>query len=128
MKKVYLAGRFSEYDDWKDVVKKVEGFDFFDPEIHSDQSSPDTFYPDDLAAVKSANILIAHPGPAPCEGTWIEIGYFLAQKSKNTGDFCKELIMIWQKDRIDWSKEFVEKTGIVVDSVEDAIKELEKLK
>jgi nucleoside 2-deoxyribosyltransferase len=127
MNKVYLAGRFSEYDSWKDEVKKVQGFDFFDPEVHSNQSSPDTFFPDDLAAVKSSDVLIAHPGPAPCVGTWIEVGYFLANKNKKPGDFCKELIMIWQKDRIDWSLDFVKKAGVVVSSVDEAIEYLEGL-
>ncbi len=127
MKRVYLAGLFSEYDNWKDEFKKVEGFDFFNPEIHSDQSSPDTFFPDDLAAVKASDILIAYPGTAPCEGTWIEVGYFIANKTEKPGDLCRNLIIIWQNDRIDWSIEFVKKAGVVVETVDEAIKYLEGL-
>jgi nucleoside 2-deoxyribosyltransferase len=127
MKKVYLAGLFSEYSDWKSEIKKVKGFDFFDPEIDSNQSSPDTFFPDDLAAVKSSDILIAYPGLAPCEGTWIEVGYFLANNTKKSGDFCKELIIIWGKDRLDWSMKFVEKAGVMVGSIGGAVDYLKEL-
>jgi len=127
MKKVYLAGQFSEYDRWKDTIKKVDGFDFFDPEIHSNQINPDTFYPDDLAAVKDSDILIASPGTTPCEGTWIEVGYFIANKIKAPGDFCKDLIIIWPDDRIDWSIEFVQKAGVIVKTNKEAIKELKKI-
>lgn len=125
MKKVYLAGLFSEYANWKDEIKKIEGFDFFDPEIHSNQSSPDTFFPDDLAAVKSSDILIAYPGLAPCEGTWIEVGYFLANNTKDME--CKELIIIWQKNRLNWSMEFVKKAGVIVGSIDEAIDYLKGL-
>lgn len=121
MKKVYLAGLFSEYSNWKDRVKGIEGFDFFDPELHSNQSSPDTFFPEDLAAVRCSDILIAYPGSAPCEGTWIEVGYFLSNNTKRSGDFCKELIIIWEKDRLNWSMEFVKKAGVIVGSIEEAI-------
>jgi len=127
MKKVYLAGLFSEYADWKSEIKKVEGFEFFDPEIHSNQSSPNTFFPDDLAAVKSSDILIAYPGLAPCEGTWIEVGYFLANSTKRPSDFCRELIIIWQKDRLDWSMEFVKKAGVIVGSIDEAVNYLKEL-
>jgi len=128
MKRVYLAGLFSEYDVWKDEVKKAEGFDFFDPEVHSNQSSPDTFFPDDFAAVKLSDILIAYPGSTPCEGTWIEVGYFISNKTERPGDLCKNLIIIWQKDRINWSLEFVNKAGIIVSSVDEAIEYLKKLR
>lgn len=127
MKKVYLAGRFSKYDNWKEKIKKVDDFEFFDPEINSNQSSPDTFFPDDLKAVRSSDILIANPGLEPCEGTWIEVGYFLAHKTKISGDFCKELIIIWEKERINQSLDFVKKTGVIVSSVDEAVKHLKKL-
>lgn len=128
MKKVYLAGQFSEYNSWKEQIKKLGGFDFFDPELHSDQSTPDTFYPDDLTAVKNADILIANPGTSPCEGTWIEVGYFIANQTSCPGELCKNLVIIWDKDRIDWSIEFVKKSGIIVNSTDAAIEELKKIK
>jgi hypothetical protein len=128
MKKVYLAGQFKEYDGWKEEIKKVAGFDFFDPELHSDQSTPDTFYPDDLTAVKNSDVLIASTGTTPCEGTWIEVGYFIAHHTTNPGEFCKNLIIIWPKERIDWSMEFVGKTGTVVETLDQAKTELARLR
>ncbi len=128
MKQVYLAGQFKEYDKWKNEISKVKDFDFFDPELHSNQSSSETFYPDDLSAVKQADILIASTGTTPCEGTWIEVGYFIATHTKSPGDFCENLIIIWPKERIDWSIEFVRKTGRIVENIEEAIAILEEMK
>lgn len=125
--KVYLAGQPSEYSDWKKKFNNIKGFDFYDPDIDSDQSSSDTFFPDDLKAVSESDILIANPGTSPSEGTWIEVGYFLALNSKKPGDRCNNLIIIWDKDRIDWSIEFVKKAGIIVNSVEECIGVLEGL-
>ena len=54
--RVYLAGQSNEYENnWKEKLKKIKGFEFYDWEFDSDQTSPDTFYPDDLKAVKSAD-------------------------------------------------------------------------
>lgn len=126
--KVYLAGQPNQYDPWRDKFKKLAGFEFYDPDIESDQSSPETFFPQDLIAVSKANILVANPGLKPSEGTWIEIGYFLALKTKCPGETCKNMIIIWKSDREPkWSIEFVKKVGIVVDSVEKAVEELKKL-
>jgi len=126
MPKVYLAGQSNEYENnWKEKFKKLGGFEFYDWEFDSDQTSPDTFFPDDLRAVKNADILVANPGIAPSEATWIEIGYFLALNTNKPGDKCKKLIIIWKDDRNPkWSIEFVKKAGIVVNNVEDAIKML----
>ncbi len=127
MKKVYLAGLSSEYaGDWKERIKKVSGFEFHDWEFDSDQASPDTFFPDDLKAITEADILIANPGTTPCEGTWIEVGYFLALNTEHPGETCKNLIIIWDKQRQDWSLDFVQKAGIIVASIKEAIKELER--
>jgi|SRR3990167_2884856 len=93
--KVYLAGQANMYEnDWKEDFKKLGGFKCYDWEFHSDQSSPDAFYPDDLRAVKDAEILVANPGVAPSEATWIEIGYFLANNTEKPGDTCEKLIII----------------------------------
>lgn len=127
--KVYLAGQSNEYENnWKEEFKKLGGFEFYDWEFDSDQTSPDTFFPDDLRAVKEADILVANPGIAPSEATWIEIGYFLANNTKTPGDTCPKLIIIWKDERLPrWSIEFVKKAGLVVSSVEKAISELKKL-
>ena len=126
--KVYLAGQPSEYDTWKNSFKDIKGFEFYDPEIDSDQSSSETFFPQDLKAVSEADILIANPGLAPSEGTWIEIGYFLALNSKTPGEKCKRLIIIWNKERVNWSIEFVRKAGIIVPTVHEAIDTLKGIK
>lgn len=128
-KKVYLAGQPNEYENnWKETFKKVSGFDFYDWEFDSDQTSPDTFFPDDLKAVECADILVANPGIAPSEATWMEIGSFYMKNAK-PGEFCERLIIIWKEDRNPkWSIEFVKKAGKVVSSVEEAIVELKKLK
>ena len=128
MKKVYLAGQPSEYDKWKESFRVVKSFDFYDPEIDSDQSSSETFFPQDLKAVSEADILIANPGLAPSEGTWIEVGYFLALNTKIPGEKCNSLIIIWNKDRVNWSIEFVKKAGIIVPTVEEAIEKLKEMK
>lgn len=126
--KVYLAGQPNLYDAWRSDFKKLEDFEFYDPDIDSDQSSSGTFFPQDLTAVSKADILVANPGTIPSEGTWIEIGYFLALKTKCPGETSKDMIIIWRNDREPkWSIEFVKKAGIVVDTVEGAIKELKKL-
>ena len=53
MKKVYLAGQPNEYDNnWKELFKDISECDFHDWEFDSDQTSPDTFFPDDLNGVK----------------------------------------------------------------------------
>ncbi|MDD3474811.1 MAG: hypothetical protein PHP08_02840 [Candidatus Dojkabacteria bacterium] len=126
--KVYLAGQSSEYDTWKKSLKDIKGFEFYDPEIDSDQSSSDTFFPQDLKAVSEADILIANPGLAPSEGTWIEIGYFLALNTNTPGEKCKNLIIIWNKERGNWSIEFVKKAGIIVSTVQEAIDTLKDIK
>jgi hypothetical protein len=124
MTKVYLAGQPSEYDKWKEKFKGIRSFDFYDPEIDSDQSSSETFFPQDLKAVSEADVLIANPGLAPSEGTWIEVGYFLALNTKTPGEKCNRLIIIWNKERVNWSIEFVKKAGILVSTVEEAIERL----
>jgi nucleoside 2-deoxyribosyltransferase len=127
--KVYLAGQANEHDNnWKELFKKLDGFDFHDWEFDSDQTSPDTFFPDDLRAVSNADIMVANPGIAPSEATWIEIGYFYANNVKNPGDFCDRLIIIWNKNRLPrWSIEFVKKTGIIVESFEEALVKLKEV-
>jgi len=127
MKKVYLAGQPKEYDEWRETFKLLDGFVFYDPETDSDQSSPDLFFTQDLKAVSEADYLVANPGTAPSEGTWIEIGYFLALNTKKPGDKCRNLIIVWNKDRIDWSIKFVRKAGIIVDTVEEAVLKLQHL-
>lgn len=126
--RVYLAGQPNQYDNWRSDFKKLKNFECYDPDIDSDQSSPETFFLQDLTAVSKANILVANPGTKPSEGTWIEIGYFLALKTKFPGETCLNMIIIWKNDREPkWSIEFVKKSGIVVDCVEKAIEELKKL-
>jgi len=128
--KVYLAGQSNEYENnWKEEFKKLNDFEFYDWEFDSDQTSPDTYFPDDLNGIKHSNIMVANPGIAPSEATWIEIGYFLAKNTKNPGDKCERLIIIWKNERLPvWSIEFVKKAGVVVDSVDKAIEELKKLR
>lgn len=125
--KVYLAGQSNQQENnWKESFKKLERFDFHDWEFDSDQTSPDTFFPDDMNGIRRANIMIANPGVAPSEGTWIEIGYFYGLHTKKPGNPCNQLIIIWSDNRNPkWSIEFVRKTGIVVTSVEEALDQLE---
>lgn len=127
--KVYLAGQSNEYENnWKEKFKKLKDFEFYDWEFDSDQTSPNTYFSDDLNGIKNSNILVANPGNAPSEATWIEIGYFLANNTKKPGDRCNKLIIIWKDNRLPiWSIEFVRKAGIVVNSVDKAIEELIKL-
>jgi nucleoside 2-deoxyribosyltransferase len=89
--KVYLAGQPNKFDSWRSAFKKLSAFDYYDPDNDSDQSSPETFFPQDLTAIKNADILVAYPGLKPSEGTWIEIGYFLALNTKVCGEKCKKL-------------------------------------
>ena len=128
-KKVYLAGQPNEYENnWKEIFNKIPSFEFYDWEFDSDQSSPDTFFPDDMKAINDSDILIANPGIAPSEATWIEIGSFY-MKNAIPGDYCERLIIIWKEERKPkWSIEFVKKSGKVVSSVEEAVAELMKLK
>ncbi len=112
----------------KKEFNSIENCNFFDWEVHSDQTSPDTFFPDDLRAVKSSTYLIANPGVAPSEATWMEIGSFYAWNIKNPGDFCNNLIIVWKQDRNPkWSIEFVKKAGHVVTTVEEAKNKLIEL-
>jgi hypothetical protein len=80
-----------------------------------------------LTAVSEADFLVANPGTAPSEGTWIEIGYFLALNTKTPGEICKKLIIIWNKDRINWSIEFVKKVGYIVNTPEEAAEKLKEI-
>lgn len=127
---IYLAGQWNEYENnWKEKIKRLQGFDYYDPEFNSNQFSSKKFFLEDLAAIRNADVLVANPGIAPSEATWIEIGYFLAFKTKRPGEKCHKLIIIWKKDRSpQWSIEFVKKTGILVNTVEQAIAELGKIK
>ncbi len=126
--KVYLAGQSNEHDNnWKEQFKNIESCDFHDWEIDSDQTSADTYFPDDLNGVKSADFLIANPGVAPSEATWIEIGYFYAHNVEAPGDQCPNLIIIWQDERNPkWSIDFVRKAGQVVSTFEEAVQLLHK--
>jgi len=125
--KVYLAGQSNEQEgNWKEPFKKLTRFDFHDWEFDSDQTSPDTFFPDDMKGIQHADIMVANPGIAPSEGTWIEIGYFYGLHVEKPGDFCDRLIIIWSGNRNPkWSIEFVKKTGIVVATAEEALEQLE---
>lgn len=127
--KVYLAGQANGYEkNWKEKFKKLPGFNFYDWEFDSDQSSPDTYFPEDLEGIKNSKYMVANPGLATSEGTWIEVGYFYAINTKKPGDFCKKLIIIWKKDRKPiWSIDFVKKTGYVVSSVPAAIRKLKEI-
>jgi len=127
--KVYLAGQSNEQEnDWKEPFKRLKQFDFHDWEFDSDQTSPDTFFPDDMRGILKADIMVANPGVAPSEGTWIEIGYFYGLHTEKPGDFCDRLIIIWSEERNPkWSIEFVKKTGIVVASVVEAMEQLETI-
>jgi len=128
--KVYLAGQSNEYENnWKEEFKKLSDFEFHDWEFDSDQTSLDTYFPDDLNGVKNSSIMVANPGIAPSESTWVEIGYFLANNTEKPGDKCNRLIIIWKDERLPvWSIEFIKKAGVVVNSVGKAIEELLKLK
>jgi len=125
--KVYLAGQSNDHDNnWKEIFKDIPECDFHDWEIDSDQTSPDTFFPDDLKGVKSADFMVANPGwEAPSEATWIEVGYFYANNTQKPGDFCNKLIIIWQDKRNPkWSLGFVKKAGHVVATFEEAREKL----
>jgi len=127
--KVYLAGQSNEHDnDWKSVFADIGLCDFHDWEIHSDQTSPDTYFPDDMKGVKASSFLIANPGIAPSEATWVEIGYFYGNNAKNPGDFCDNLIIVWKEERNPkWSIDFIKKTGHVVSTVQEAKEKLLEL-
>jgi nucleoside 2-deoxyribosyltransferase len=127
MEKVYLAGQPDQYDSWRKNFENIQGFDFYNPDTDSDQSSPETFFPQDLIAVSKAKFLVANPGTTPSEGTWIEVGYFLALNTKTPGEQCKNMVIIWNKDRVDWSIEFVKKAGFVVNTVDEAVKKLQQI-
>jgi hypothetical protein len=127
--RVYLAGQSNEHDNnWKKSFEQVKNCEFYDWEVHSDQTSPETYFPADLKGITSSNFLIANPGIAPSEATWIEIGYFYSKNTKNPGDFCNNLIIVWNKDRNPrWSMDFVRKAGHIVSSVQEAKKKLLEL-
>jgi len=128
MKKVYLAGQPNKYDDWRTKFKNLNGFDFYDPDVDSDQSSPDTFFPQDLKAISEADFLVANPGTKPSEGTWIEIGYFLALNARVPGEQCGNLIVVWKEEREPkWSIEFVKMVGFMVSTVEEATDKLQQI-
>jgi len=57
---------------------------------------------------------------APSEAMWVEVGYFLANNTKRPEEKCPQLIIIWKEGRLKWSKDFVDKTGIVVSDLESA--------
>ena len=125
MKKVYLAGQSNEHrNNWKEDFKKLLGFEYHDWEFDSDQTSPDTYFPDDLRGVKKSDILVANPGIAPSEATFIEIGFFYAHNVEKIGDFCDRLIIIWPEDRKKWSVDFVKKAGHVVSNEVEALEKL----
>ncbi len=126
--KVYLAGQPAQYENnWRETFKCLEGFNCYDPEFDSDQTSSETFFPQDLQAVKEAEFLVANPGIAPSEGTMIEIGYFYALNTKKPGEFCDKLIIIWKEGRPSWSIEFVKKAGHIVTTLEEAREKLREL-
>lgn len=124
-----MAGQSNEHDsNWKELFKRVEGLNCYDWELDSDQTSPDTYFPDDLKGVRSADFLVANPGIAPSEATWIEIGYFYSLNTKNPGDFCEKLIIIWKPERQPvWSIKFVKKVGFIVSSTSEALEKLKEL-
>ncbi len=128
MKNVYLAGQPDVYDNWRKKFEKLENFSFFNPDTDSDQSSPDTFFPQDLEAVSKADFFVANPGTKPSEGSWIEVGYFLALNTSIPGEQCKNMIIIWKDEREPkWSIEFVKKAGFVVSTVEEAVEKLQEI-
>jgi hypothetical protein len=128
--KVYLAGQWNQYDNnWKREFDDLkDNFDFYDPEINSNQTSADTYFTDDLKGVMGSGIMIANPGIIPAEATWIEIGVFYRNNVKEIGERCNKLIIIWKEDRNPkWAIEFIKKAGIVVSNVSEAKVELRKL-
>ncbi len=128
MKQVYLAGQSNEHaENSKEKFKSLGGFKFIDPEVDSDQSSPRTFFPDDLRHIDNSDILVANSGIAPSEAMWTEVGYFYARKTK-PGEICNNLIIIWKDERNPkWSKPFIDMMGHVVLSVDEAMTILKQL-
>jgi len=126
---VYLAGQSNEYENnWKELFKTIKECDFYDWEFDSDQTSSETFFPDDLNGIEKSDYLVANPGNAPSEATWIEVGYFYSNNIKKPGDFCDKLIIIWKDSRNPkWSIEFVKKAGYIVSSVQEAREKLSTL-
>lgn len=123
---MYLAGQSNEQDsNWKLEFTKLSEFDFYDWEVDSDQTSPKTFFPDDLRGVANSNYLVANPGIAPSEATWMEVGYFLAKNTDHPGEKCNNLIIIWKEERNPkWSIEFVKQACHVVNTIPKAIEKL----
>jgi len=128
--KVYLAGQWNQYDNnWKIEFDDLKNnFDFYDPETDSNQTSPDTYFQDDLRGVINSQVMIANPGTIPAEATWIEIGVFYRSHVQNIGERCNKLIIVWKEDRNPkWALEFIKRAGIVVSSVAEAKVELRNL-
>ncbi len=127
-RRVYLAGQWNEHDNnWKQTFKQISGIEFYDPEIDSDQSSPDKYFPQDLEGIASSIMMVANPGIAPSEATWMEVGYFYALNTKVPGERCPRLIIVWKEERTPkWSVGFIQMAGILVNSIEEARDELLK--
>ena len=125
---VYLAGQPKCYLDWKKSFYEIKEINCYDPFTDSNQDSPETFFPEDIKGISNSDFLVAHPGIAPSEGTWIEIGYFLALNTKNPGEKCKNIIIIWEDIRLPiWSKPFVEQAGTLVSTIDEALIVLKQL-
>src|SRR4030042_1166880 len=111
--RAYLAGGWNEYCEfWKDKVKKNEVYIYYDPEIDSRQDSPDNYFPDDVEAIRKADVFIGYAGYKPSEAMFAEAGIFYASHVEKMGDFCNNLIIIWPEDRKpDWALPFLKKMG-----------------
>lgn len=119
--RAYLAGGWNEYNDnWKDKVKENKTYIYHDPELDSNQESPDTYFKDDVEAIKNADTFIGYASNIPSEAMFAEAGMFYASHVEKLGDFCEKLIIVWPEDRQpDWALPFLKKMGRVVNKLED---------
>jgi hypothetical protein len=120
--KIYLAGPWDSYaDNWKTKIKKG-GLNYYDPQIDSNQTSSETFFPDDLRAIREADKMVVFPSDIPAEAAWFEMGYFYATHAKDN-EKLDSLIVIWKEDREPrWALKFLKMAGHIVSSIEEANK------
>lgn len=116
-KKVYLAGPWDVYSGyWKQQLKEALDFNWYDPEIDSDQSGyADKYFSDDIKNVIDSDMMILYPDHIPAEASFFEAGVFFA--THNVG-----LIIVWPEDRKPpWAYPFLNQAATMVESIDEVI-------
>ncbi|MFW5871661.1 MAG: hypothetical protein ACOCUT_00995 [bacterium] len=125
---LFLSGPWEQYSEvpWKSELKKAfPTKQLYDPEDHQ---NGDWFVTNGQAIERSSSMVVYVP-EFPFSGAGLEAGIFYERIRSSWGAKpSPNLIYLWRDSvQPDWGKEVAKRTGIVVPTLEETIKALQKV-